>query len=57
MTVALIHQSCIETQADLSAGVVLQKDACVIPENLVYGRSQQTTQQVLINVLPETDRH
>lgn len=51
------NQSCAETCAGLSAGVLAQKDARVIHETIVYSQSQRKNQQVLLNVAAETNCH
>lgn len=50
--VAIFNQSCIEACADLSAGVVVQKDILVIHENFMNGHKSQCT-----TVVAESDRH
>ena len=42
-TIALIYHSCIETSANLRAGLLLKKEARVIHENSVYGQSPRAT--------------
>lgn len=39
---ALMCQSCVETCADLSAGVMVRKDLIVSHENFGNGQSQRT---------------
>lgn len=41
VTRGLIHQSCAGTFADLSAGITIRKDACVIYENCVRGQRRR----------------
>lgn len=48
----LNYWSCIETCADLRAGVVTREDARVMKENVLCGQSQPKDQRVLINVKP-----
>lgn len=50
------HLSILGRNVDMSAGMMVQKDMRVIYENCVCGRSQQTTQRVLIRPA-ETNRH
>lgn len=51
VTRALICQSCIETCADRRAGVMVQKEACVIREYSINGQSLGTNQRILIKSL------
>lgn len=51
VTRALICQSCIEAFADQSAGVMVQKEACVIHEYFINGQSLWMNQHILIKSL------
>lgn len=51
VTRALICQSCIEPCADRSAGVMVQKEACMIHEYFIIGQSLWTNQCILIKSL------
>lgn len=48
------HLAMLHRNADLSAGVMVRKDACVIHENFVNGQSQHVNQQVLISTVADT---
>lgn len=52
---APLYQSCVESFADLSTGIMVHKDISVINENFVYRKSQCTNQQDLINAAAEND--
>lgn len=56
-SLALIYQSCVEMCAYLHTGLLVWKDARVIPEISIYGWPQCMTQRILINAAAENDQH
>lgn len=56
-SLALIYQSCVEMWAHLHTGLLVWKDARVLPEISIYGWPQCMTQRILINAAAENDQH